>query len=213
MMPYIPPMLPMLSSPYYSRRNRTKTLEAMREQSEKYADQQLNNLCRSQNILEVIEKSELPEGLRAAVKAQVEASMPPPGPDAPPVPTLEQLKRQEIDQAAERWSGVHFELEENGGFLCWDFRAMLERSKGLEYHPAYSRQTFTGEEEAIEAVVFIDYGTGDMDELRGGAAIAFLRYLRFIGIMEMVEARRKCPDCGDLPPRDCDTCGGLGWVV
>ena len=58
------------------------------------------------------------------------------------------------------------------------------------------------------------FNAGDpFTELTGPAAVAFVRFLHYLGIFELEAAKKPCPECGEKPPQDCDTCGGLGWVI
>lgn len=190
---------------YYSRRGRTRTLEEMKKAFEQNEQAVLERQFQMQEVIRMIEGNDgIPEELKNFLKVQLDAlagTLPP----IRPVPTLEQLKRQEIEQAAERYAGAYYEFRESGAFVTYDMRSLLMQADRFEYSPEISGR--------VGPRVDL-YRAGEMFEtLKDGAALYMVRYLRYLGILELMETRKKCEACGDGPPKECDECGGLGWTI
>jgi hypothetical protein len=50
-------------------------------------------------------------------------------------------------------------------------------------------------------------------DLLDDTAVAFLRFLHYIGLMTLEANKMPCPACGHKDPQDCAECGGLGWIL
>lgn len=120
------------------------------------------------------------------------------GPNLPDDPKT--MARHELMHSAyDLYIGTFVERLPRGGFVVWDFPQLLSEAIKVSYDPESKTAM-------IEAHM-------DQTEISGAALDPFLRYLHYMGVFMVADARKPCPDCIPGPPRDCESCGGLGWVI
>jgi hypothetical protein len=122
-----------------------------------------------------------------------------------------EFKRQAIEQAAYAYSSIYMERQPNGSFRMWDFDELVAVAISIVYHPP---KTPTMEELAgSDKPRYVIEAPELMYELEGPPAVAFGRYLHFIGVFVALGARVPCETCKGESPGYCPGCDGLGWSV
>jgi hypothetical protein len=110
--------------------------------------------------------------------------------------------RQELMQASyEAHVGVFVERLSRG-FTIWDFADIVDGATRIEYDC---------DDRGVKGILVSKYQ--DEIQISGPALIPFLRYLHYLGIFQVEAARTPCPDCSTKEPMNCETCGGLGWLM
>lgn len=183
---------------YSRRRNRHQMVEHMKQMAEQSEQAALERQFKIEDFKRMIDQSEMPEEVKAMIEMQLAALAPPEQQHEPP--TLEQLKCNELEQLADLYAGSYVSREPNGVVVMWDFNYLLAHSGYVEYRGGSVYLHVYGKDES-PLVLF------------GKTAEAFIRYLYYLGLFELESNKKPCPDCGSKPPQDCDTCGGLGWVL
>jgi hypothetical protein len=118
-------------------------------------------------------------------------------------PNAEKFKAEEMEQLADRFAGIYIERTTKG-FRTWNFQGLLTGPEITEIECETTGKV---------PVATLYAGHRVIEILEDDVAVAFIRYLHYLGIFELAAAKRPCPDCGNKPPQDCETCGGLGWVL
>jgi hypothetical protein len=180
------------------RRNRKKLLEELNNQRAQAEMSQIEREVKTSDVVDKAVDKGFPAEVGDLLKMQFSNGFG--GFSMPEVPSEDEWRKNELEQLADRFSGSYVELKPDGGFKLWDFTFLLSKAATVEYFNATTTIT-------------VGFSEGGSVELQGKTAIAFMRYLHFIGIFEVENAKRSCPDCGDKIPQNCETCGGLGWVI
>lgn len=191
------------------RRHRKQQMEMVRKTHE---DQVLRNQFKRQEIENALERAEekgFPQEIVDLLRLQMGDLMAPELPDIPPDKDLEQ---QELEQLSEQFIGSYLEKLPNGGWKAWDFRTLLMSASSAEYIPGFESMS-SGTKKHNPAAVYVSLPSGDEITMENDVAIAFVRYLHYLGLFRVEKAKRPCPNCGAKEPQDCETCGGIGWVL
>ena len=183
------------------RRNRSKQLAQLREAQ---MQGEMNRMIREQEAFEAMDRlaeKGVPSEMIEFIKIQMRQLVPP----VMTVPSDEELRQKELEALADQFAGSFIERDQNGSLKMWDFLLLLKMSTLIEQIQV-NTEAYTG--------TLVRLSTeNDTVELIGRTADAFLRYLHYIGIFQLEDAKLPCPECTDKPPRDCDVCGGLGWIL
>jgi hypothetical protein len=178
------------------RRNRQKLIEELKRARERAEMNQIEREVETSDVVNKAVEKGLPSEMADLVKHQLGVLT---TGFMPEVPNEETWKRNELDQLADRFAGYYLEKKADGWNLL-DFGALVECSPSIRYFDSSVTITF-------------EFTGGGSTAITGDAALAFIRYLHFIGLFEVENAKRPCPECGDKIPQNCETCGGLGWVI
>lgn len=182
---------------YSRRRSKQKMIEQMQKLHEQWETMALDRQFKMQELLQKLDESGMPAELLSMMKIQLEMLAPP----IQEAPSLEKLKSDEMEQLSDRFSGIY--IQRNGdSFKSWNFAGLLagEDVTAIEFDAGFPRAIIYAGDKVIEC-------------LEGVVAINFVRYLHYTGIFELEAAKKPCPECRNKPPQDCETCGGLGWVL
>jgi hypothetical protein len=183
-----------------SRRSRKRLVAQTRE---RLMEQQADVFAKRSMMEETIAKFEntpnLPPEIAQVIKMQMEAMMPQSLPDIPPDETL---LRNDLESLADQFVGVFFEKNPDGTWKLWNFDMLIASAIHIYANPIHKDLSFT-----------IDTPDGQQYDLVGPTAIAFLRFLHYMGLMMLEANKIPCPVCGHKAPQDCLECGGLGWVL
>lgn len=128
---------------------------------------------------------------------------------APELPLARQVE-QFVRARAYQMPGMYIDRHsaQGSGFEVYDFATLTERADRLIYDPSVHRSP------REPAGPRIEIWHGEQSKtVWGEPARALLRWLHYQGVFLVEAARRPCPECGAGEPKDCDTCGGLGWIV
>jgi hypothetical protein len=194
-----PAYIPMQIS---NRRSRLKFSQGLKQRHE---EAEMNNLIREQELNEACDKmlpTDLPEdmqGLRDGIRMMAKAQF---GKSFPVLPASEEAFRaEELEKLSEMFSGSYLQ-QTASGYKLWDFNKLLQGAISIEF-----------KSEPLSVV--LDIGP-EVIELVGDDAqvgIALIRYIHHLGVFELEAAKRPCPECSTSEPKDCDTCGGCGWIL
>jgi hypothetical protein len=121
-----------------------------------------------------------------------------------------ELRRQVIEQLVYSTPNIFVEMappsyahqEPLKLWKIWDFDQILQNAVAL------TRYVSSAQENVVSVEI-----PGDLVNLTGPVAVAFERYLVFLGTFAGAESKAPCPRCSQGPPTECDECGGLGWVI
>jgi hypothetical protein len=119
----------------------------------------------------------------------------------PPMPEdARSISRSELMQGAYNVYVGTFLEKNDRGFVLWDFQSLVADAKAIDFDREQGSITI--------------HSPGDANVLTGATVMPFLRYLAYLGIFMVDEARKPCPECSSKPePVNCENCGGLGWIV
>jgi hypothetical protein len=195
MTPFPPPM----PTKYSRRRNKTRLMEEMKQLHEQHEQATLERQFQLEETLRKMRNMNVPDEIVEMIEMQLQMM----APQLPQPPDLERLKSYELEQLADRFTSSFVEKTASG-LKLWDFKVLLASAGRIEYTP--------NPDNLSDVTLFRDDGSL-MVSLMGASATAFMRYLHYLGIFELEAAKTPCPDCGDKAPQDCETCGGLGWVL
>lgn len=126
----------------------------------------------------------------------------------PPYPnlSLDQAADDFVRNTAMTHPGVY--IHRTGGRVeIYDFAKLIAEANRIVYHPLGDERDRDPVAPTVE--VYIPTHT----TIKGEPALAFLAFLHYAGLFLVDEAKRPCPDCTTGPPRDCETCGGLRWII
>lgn len=177
------------------RRNRRKLIEDLRAQRLQAEYESIEREVKTSDVVEKAVEKGFPLEIADLLKMQLN-----PAGFMPQIPDEAAWRKNELDQLADRFAGSYIEQLPGGHVKLWDFTMIVARSTLMEYSSDLMK-------------VSCDFPEGGGVELNGKVALAFIRYLYFIGLFEVENAKRPCPECGDKIPQNCETCGGLGWVI
>lgn len=176
------------------RRSRKKFTEQARQNQ---LMQQADAFAKRGQIEETIsrfEQSGMPVEIKQLLRMQLEALSPR---EVPDLPSDAELQANELDALAEQFTGTYFEKKAEG-WKIWNFQALVSVATMIESKPVHLFEIET---------------PGAVYELAGETAVAFQRYLHYIGLMLLESNKLPCPVCSSGPPQDCIECGGLGWIL
>jgi hypothetical protein len=180
---------------------------ALREMKRHQERAELQSLYGSEMVNQQLEqmrdafKSGDPEKIMEAWQTSLRNVMQTMMPSGPSFPSdAAGVARHETMHAAYNlFPGTFVEYKQSGGFIIWDFEEMLRQATKVEYFPHGQKAT-------------IENDIGQL-EISGRAVEPFLRYLHYIGVFMSDNLRRACPECAPADPKDCENCGGLGWLI
>jgi hypothetical protein len=201
---------------YSRRRNKAQLIKQMQKLHEQQEQAMLERQFKMEELMGKLRESDMPAEIIGMLEMQLGILVPPPM----EVPDAQKLKAEEMSQLADRFASSFIE-KTNLGWKLWDFNHLLASATRVEYDPLSEeiRSDFTPDGGMVEAtgnktpLVILYCDEDPMQELTGKTALAFIRYLHYLGIFELEAAKKPCPDCGNKPPQDCEICGGLGWVL
>lgn len=155
--------------------------------------------------------SGMPEEFGQMMQVLMSMSM---GPFHPPYPevTMDAALAEFVRGRARALPGIHVSGDYprmRDEVEIFDFTALVQGATRIRYLPK-------GDPESDDAPPTVEIWRSDTDVgdyLHGKVAEAFIGYLHYSGLFLVEAAKRPCPDCSDGPLRDCETCGGLRWII
>ena len=170
---------------------------AVEEIRRRKMEEEFQSFARGEEARQLVERAKSGEAIDpgAFLKLSIQGF---PGQEPMPDDPKTVARMELIKTAYEAQIGLFFETLPDG-FRMLDFAEMIDGAMKIDYA-------------RVSDTISVDRGNYVL-LVTGKAVIPFLRYLRYLGIFQVNAARVPCPDCGEKEPCDCETCGGLGWII